>query len=143
MYTLFSFLLSGSFWGVWDDASLRRIVCIREKSHVNALRIIGASRDEEDLAFLREELPKMSKVQQEQRKKECLLTVAVASIGVINVYTIDTFEVKGVRTSQMVGQPVVDPFAKKTLANPEFLCQPIISVLNHNLCANHNIPSQY
>ena len=76
---------------------------IKEKSHVNALRIIGASRDEEDQVFLRTELPKMTKVQREQRKKECLLTVAVASTGMINVYTIDTFEVKGVRTSQMVG----------------------------------------
>ena len=93
---------SATFWGLWDDASLRRIICIREKSHVNALRIIGASRDAEDQVMLRKELPKMTAVQREQRNKECLLTVAVASTGVINVYTIDTFEVKGVRTCQMV-----------------------------------------
>jgi len=106
----------GAFWGVWDDASLRRIIVIREKSHVNALRIIGASRDEEDQVYLRQELPKMSKVQREQRKKESLLTVAVASTGEINIYTIDTFEVKGVKTSQMVG----------TICGYELLCQPIV-----------------
>ena len=36
-----------TFWGVWCDTSLRKILCIREKSVVHAVAVIGCSRDAE------------------------------------------------------------------------------------------------
>ena len=38
------------FWGVWCDTSLRKILCVREKSDVHAVRVIGCSRDAEGSA---------------------------------------------------------------------------------------------
>ena len=39
------------YWGVWCDSSLRKILCIREKSAVHSVRIIGCSRDAEGTAL--------------------------------------------------------------------------------------------
>ena len=54
---------SKAYWGVWDDASLRKIIVVREKGVVNAVRTVCYSRDQEDLRELKEELASMSAIQ--------------------------------------------------------------------------------
>ena len=54
---------SKAYWGVWDDASLRKIIVVREKGVVNAVRTVCYSRDQDDLRDLKEEMGNMSAVQ--------------------------------------------------------------------------------
>jgi hypothetical protein len=102
---------SKNFWGVWDDASLRKILCVREANVVNAVRIVGASRDAEDLAALAEEVKTMTVAQRKAREKEHLLTIAVALSNGINIYTMDTFDVRGTQGYQLVHKREVRPFS--------------------------------
>jgi len=91
---------SAAFWGVWDDQSLRKILCVREKSVVNALSVVAYSRDAEDLKHMGEMT--FNPTQKQIRDKENFLTVAVASAGGVNVYTIDTHDVCGVQSYQLL-----------------------------------------
>jgi hypothetical protein len=90
------------YWGLWDDQSLRKILCIREKATVNALRVIGASRDAEDQHIAQNEQQSMSVLHKQAQQKENLLTVAVATAAEVRVYTLDTLDVRGVVSFQLL-----------------------------------------
>ena len=49
---LYLFFLGKSFWGLWDDTTLKKILVIRESSIVNAADILGASGDPLDKEYL-------------------------------------------------------------------------------------------
>ena len=91
-----------NYWGVWDDASLRKILVIRETSVVNVIKIVGASRDEEDLESLKTELLSMTAAQKKLREKEHLLTIAIALAYGVCLYTFDTFDIKGVHSFELL-----------------------------------------
>ena len=91
-----------SFWGLWDDTTLKRILVVREQSIVNAVCIVGVSRDAEDLADLtatKDKLPPSSLL---RRNKENLITLAVAMSFSVNIYTFDIMENKGVHSFQLL-----------------------------------------
>ena len=68
---------------------------IRETSVVNVIKIVGASRDAEDLESLKTELLTMTSAQKKLREKEHLLTIAIALAYGVCLYTFDTFDIKG------------------------------------------------
>lgn len=99
---------TGQLWGIWNDHSLKNLILIEECNVISEIEIIGASRDDFD-----EESKNKMKSQGasrnfiEKRSKEQLLTLAVAIVSSIRIYTIDAVDFRGVCSYELIhGNPL-------------------------------------
>lgn len=87
----------GKSWGLWSDVTFRRTISINEDSLVQSIVLIGASKDEEDLRHMTSNNISEDK----KRTKEALITVAIALKDCIKIYTVDTFELRGIMSFEL------------------------------------------
>ena len=92
---------TGTSWGIWNSSTCKRIALFDEANHggpVSKIAILGASRDEEDLAFLDRNFGNINKATLQKREKEKLITIAVGVPVGVHVYTLDVTDMHGVNS---------------------------------------------
>eukprot|EP01038_Epipyxis_sp_PR26KG_P009407 gene9407-12668_t len=83
---------NGKLWGVWHDATFKKLLIIHEPELVTGLEIIGCSRDRDDIeAGASVNIPATE-------HKENILSLAVAMQSGIVVYTFDVMEMRGIKS---------------------------------------------
>jgi WD40 repeat protein len=107
---------AGNAWGLVNDTSFKKLLIIHEDDIVTTVEILGASRDKMETDLL------AKKFAEDQAKlahtsghhdhyhshahppisKENILTLAVALTRKINIYAVDTHDLKGCKTFELV-----------------------------------------
>ena len=85
-------------WGIWNSSTGKKIGIFNEASVVSSCEIIGASRDADDLKYLDENFSKFDKSALLKREKEKLLSVAIATVNGVSIYTMDVGDMRGVNS---------------------------------------------
>eukprot|EP01034_Spumella_vulgaris_P022279 gene22279-28395_t len=90
----------GKVWGVWHDLSFKKLLLVHQPEIITALEVVGASRDrvEEDHKAATTIPPPVLFAMD----RENLLTVAVAMVSKICIYTMDVVDMRGVRSFELV-----------------------------------------
>ena len=101
-------LSAGSAWGVWSSVTFKKIMVVMEDEPVTAMTIIGASGDERDkVAVAKVSHTGGGNVDSSASMKEHLVTLAIARVSSIVVYTLDVFDgigsITGVINSGSIG----------------------------------------
>lgn len=78
------------YWGIWNKSTLKKILSIQEHTAVCAIEVLGTS--VEGMDHVGKETPSSHK------DKESLLTVVVALVDCAKVYTVDTYDVRGINS---------------------------------------------
>ncbi len=89
---------SNYYWGIWSDVTFKKVICIKESVHISNLEVICASGDAEDIERSNE-----NNIETGLKVKQSLITLAVAlTTGIINVYTFDVVDIRGIMSHQLV-----------------------------------------
>ncbi|RYG68911.1 WD40 repeat domain-containing protein, partial [archaeon] len=84
---------AGKIWGILNDTSFKKLLIIHEQEVITAIEVVSTSRDGDDSSAARYSVA--------NAVKETLLTLAVALVKSINIYVLDTQDLRGIRSYEL------------------------------------------
>jgi WD40 repeat protein len=91
---------TGKQWGVFHDTSMKKLFIVNMDEVVTSFEIVGASHDKADEEY--KTMMNYSSAQLFALEKEALLTLALATVSGIVIYTMCTEDFRGVKTYELL-----------------------------------------
>jgi WD40 repeat protein len=126
---------AGNAWGIVNDTAFKKLMIIHEDEVVTGVEILGASRDRMETELAAKKLAaeqanshsssssfRSSHLHIPVISKENILTVAVALTRKINTYSMDTHDIKGVKTFELVHESPFYITQLLKLRSPDIKC---------------------